>query len=410
VSEVEPARRGPVAVAWALYGLAAALAVSTVVLSVLNHTPLREFVVYYGAVGPTVGLTSPLLGALILRRYPDNRIGWVLVALGLGLAAVLFGSEYTRYALLTRPDFLPGGAAVGWAYNFGWMPVFALLPLLFLLFPDGRLRSRRWRPVAWAAAVTIVVPAAVVAALTWRHRGMFLMSAEELLPEAAPEYALVIGVEQGYFAAVVVLLVAGFATVLTRLRRAVGIERQQVKWLLYGGGVAVAITTVTTVFPALETGVTALLTFAGLLGAIAVAVFRYRLYDIDRIVSRTVAYALLTVLLGAGYAAVVLGLGNRLGEDSPSLVVAGATLAVAAVFQPARRRIQEVVDRRFNRRRYDAERTIAAFSGRLRQQTDLDALTAELLAVVDQTMQPTRAALWLRPAADPGRGGTRVQG
>jgi hypothetical protein len=132
--------------------------------------------------------------------------------------------------------------------------------------------------------------------------------------------------------------------------------------------------------------------------ATGAAVLRYRLYDLDRIISRTLAYGLLTLLLGGGYAAVVLGLGQLLGRDSP-LVVAGATLAVAAAFQPARRRIQQAVDRRFDRRRYDAARTIAAFSARLRQQVDLDTLTAELLGVVEQTMQPTRVSLWLRPSA-----------
>ena len=130
--------------------------------------------------------------------------------------------------------------------------------------------------------------------------------------------------------------------------------------------------------------------------AAAVAILRHRLYDIDRIINRTVVYGVLTLLLGLGYAGVVLGLGRLLGRDS-SLAVAGATLTVAGVFQPARRRVQQAVDRRFNRRRYDAAQTIGAFSARLRQQIDLDTLTAELLAVVEQTMQPTRASLWLRP-------------
>jgi hypothetical protein len=132
--------------------------------------------------------------------------------------------------------------------------------------------------------------------------------------------------------------------------------------------------------------------------AIGAAVLRYRLYDLDRIISRALAYGLLTLLLAGGYAALVLGLGQLLGQDS-SLVVAAATLAVAAVFQPARRRIQQGVDRRFNRRRHDAAQTIATFSTRLRDQVDLATLTSELLTVVDQTMQPTRASLWLRPQA-----------
>ena len=142
--------------------------------------------------------------------------------------------------------------------------------------------------------------------------------------------------------------------------------------------------------------------------ATGAAILRYRLYDVDRIVSRTLAYGLLTVLLGGGYAAVVLALGQLLGRDS-SLAVAAATLAVAAVFQPARRRVQPAVDRRFNRRRHDAARIIEGFGTRLRDQVDLDTLTAEVLAVVDQTMQPTRASLWLRPPAGPGRPLSRAQ-
>jgi hypothetical protein len=145
-----------------------------------------------------------------------------------------------------------------------------------------------------------------------------------------------------------------------------------------------------------------LVTMTVLVALAGASILRYRLYDLDRIISRTLAYGLLTVLLGGGYAAVVLGLGQLLGRDS-SLIVAAATLAVAAVFQPARRRVQQVVDRRFNRRRYDAARTIAAFSARLRDQVDLDTLAAELLTVVDQTTQPTQASLWLRPQA-PGLG------
>jgi hypothetical protein len=143
--------------------------------------------------------------------------------------------------------------------------------------------------------------------------------------------------------------------------------------------------------------------------ATGAAILRYRLYDLDRIISRTLAYGLLTLLLGGGYAGVVLGLGQLLGRNSP-LVVAGATLAVAAVFQPARRRIQAVVDRRFNRRRHDAAQTIQGFSARLREEVDLDTLTAELLAVVEETMQPTHASLWLRVQPPSGTPGAIVAG
>jgi peptidoglycan/LPS O-acetylase OafA/YrhL len=190
-------------------------------------------------------------------------------------------------------------------------------------------------------------------------------------------------------------------SLLLRFRRARGVERQQLRWVALGAALAavaflVALTTLVvdgddTLFQvALGISVTVLPLATG------AAILRYRLYDIDRIVSRTVAYGLLTLLLGLGYAAVVLGLGRLLPEGS-TLVVAGATLAVAAVFSPLRRRVQDLVDRRFNRRRHDAAQTIAAFSARLRDQVDLDTLSVELVTLVDQTMQPTQASLWLRP-------------
>jgi hypothetical protein len=197
-----------------------------------------------------------------------------------------------------------------------------------------------------------------------------------------------------------VLVAAG--SLVVRFRRARGVERLQLRWVAFAAalaGLAVAIILVSwaTVGQAAQpfwgwaTG-----TYVAILPlATGAAILRYRLYDLDRIISRTLAYAALTVLLGLGYAAVVL-LGGRLLPDSSSLTVAGATLAVAALFQPARRRVQQAVDRRFNRHRYDAARTIQRFSGRLRRQVDLDTLTAELLAVTDQTMQPTTVSLWLR--------------
>ena len=206
--------------------------------------------------------------------------------------------------------------------------------------------------------------------------------------------------------AVTTLAVAVAAgSLVARFRRARGVERQQLRWVAWGGGPGAAggaggpgrrgagDPVLVDWAPGVWLVVLPL--------AVGAAVLRYRLYDLDRIISRTLAYGLLTLLLGGGYAVVVLGLGQLLGQDSP-LVVAAATLAVAALFQPARRRVQAVVDRRFNRRRHDATRTIEAFSARLRDQVDLDTLTADLLAVVEQTMQPTQASLWLRPQAPSG--------
>jgi hypothetical protein len=192
----------------------------------------------------------------------------------------------------------------------------------------------------------------------------------------------------------------GAWSLVVRYRRAGGVERQQLRWLMVAA-VPVVAAVATLVAQALtgnevDLGWLVGVCLAVLPLAIGAAILRYRLYDLDRILSRTLSYGLLTVLLGGGYVGVVLGLGQLLGRDS-SLIVAGATLAVATVFQPARRRIQRLVDRRFNRRRYDAAQTIERFSDRMHQQVDLDTLTAELLAVVEETMQPTQASMWLRP-------------
>jgi hypothetical protein len=211
-----------------------------------------------------------------------------------------------------------------------------------------------------------------------------------------------LGVASGVSLAVTALAIpVGAWSLVVRFRRARGTERQQLRWLALGAAV-VAVAVAAIVVLVFLGNVTAvpwvfnLFVVPTLPLTTGAAILRYRLYDLDRIISRTVAYGLLSLLLAGGYAAVVLGLGQLLGRDS-SLVVAAATLAVAAMFQPARRRVQRTVDRRFNRRRYDAALTIAAFSARLREQVDLATLTAELLVVVDQTMQPTQALLWLRP-------------
>ena len=202
------------------------------------------------------------------------------------------------------------------------------------------------------------------------------------------------------FAVVISAVVVAAASLVLRFRRARGVERQQLRWVALAT-VLVAVNAAIDL-AALALGAYWLAPIVGglnppiLSAAIGAAILRYRLYDLDRIISRTLAYGLLTVLLGLAYAAVVLGLGRLLPEGS-SLAVAAATLAVAAIFQPVRRRVQALVDRRFNRRRHDAARTIADFSARLRDQVDLGTLTGELLTVVDQTMQPTRASLWLKP-------------
>jgi hypothetical protein len=362
-------------------------------------------------------LGVPLLAGLIVARRPSNPYGWLWAAYGLGWAVVGFTNAYVAYLAASGTGVAWWARPIAWVNMLAFMPLLGLTALILLLFPDGRPPSWRWQWVAWAIGGLVVVTT-VAGALLPAEKGdpvgnpLAVQGSAEAVAEAVAD----VGITALFFG-----IVLAAASLLLRFRRARGLQRQQLKWLAYGGGALAGYVVLDMVSLAPSGLVDALLealTFAALYVGVGMAVLRYRLYDIDRLINRTLVYGLLTVLLGGGYAGLVLGLGQLLGRDS-SLAVAAATLAVAAVFQPARRRIQQQVDRRFNRRRYDAARTIAAFSARLREQVDLDTLSAELLAVVDQTMQPTQAWLWLRPAttgpkrpARPpgagGRGGTAV--
>jgi hypothetical protein len=263
------------------------------------------------------------------------------------------------------------------------------------LFPTGRSLSPRWRLVTWLAVGLVVaytVSGALNPSLQLDGRAI-----------ANPIGVAGMGLDRGFLGAVLsdlLLLVfaAAIVSLVVRFRRSRGVERQQLKWFTYSG----ALVLVAPLSNSLIGNVSYVLVLA-LPAAVGVAVLRYRLYDIDRLINRTLVYGLLTALLAGIYGGTVLVFGQvfgGVGRDPPSLVVAGATMAAAALFQPARRRIQAMVDRHFNRRKYDAAKTVEAFSARLRDEVDLDALSAELLAVVDQTIQPARASLWLRPSVE----------
>jgi hypothetical protein len=270
-----------------------------------------------------------------------------------------------------------------------------------LLFPTGRLPSPRWRPVAVVAGMTTAALMGMTAfqpTIRLQDQNYWVDNPIGLAWIPVPETSAVGGVLVGLLAA---CMVAAVVSLVLRFRRSRGVERQQLKWVVYAGVLLLLTIPVGEYLPATIGDALFGLIIAFLPVAAGIAILRYRLYDIDRLINRTLVYGLLTAILGLGYAGVVLLLGQLfggVGGDPPSWAVAGATLSVAALFQPARRRIQAVVDRRFNRRKYDAAKTVEAFSARLRDEVDLDALSAELLAVVDQTMQPTRAWLWLRPS------------
>jgi hypothetical protein len=388
---------------WFMFALSALLFMAALILN-LRRPQYADLAFTTGEL--VLGLALLLFGwfgALIVSRQPSHPIGWILGAFSVIGGVGDFASEYAIYGLRSHPDAVPGAAALAWFASWVFALYLALLAALLLLFPTGRPPSPRWRWVLCLAGIGAGF--SVVGALSmWPRRGIGLLQVF-----GGPEPVGVLGILYyvGFWVALVAVL-AAIASLVVRFRRARGVERQQLKWVVYAVVVVVLCFILLMVAPnsmdpsELAVDVVFSLLIALIPVAMGVAILRYRLYDIDRLINRTLVYGLLTAVLGAVYAALVLVLGQLfggIGTTTPSWAVAGATLAVAALFQPARRRIQQAVDRRFNRQRYDTARTIEAFSARLRHQVDLDTLTAELLAVVDHTVEPTAVSLWLRPQA-----------
>jgi hypothetical protein len=382
--------------AWSVWATTVALIVAALVLAVANQGARSRLADDLGLA--FAFLCFATVGAFIASRRHGNAVGWICCTIGLTASLAVAPIEYGHYAL-AHPGALPAAVTLEWPAMWAWYPTLGLMAtFLLLLFPTGHLPSRRWRPVAWTAGATIT--------------GMTLMAAVAPVPpdDGLPTNPL--GIRQlaraweltDSIGALLLgaLAIASAASLVVRFRHARGEERQQLKWFTYGASGLVLLVAVPAVVPTLGDWVPNLVIAAALAAiplAIGIAILRYRLYDIDRIINRTLVYALLTAVLGGGYAGAVLVLGQLFGGvtgDLPRWVVAGATLAVAALFRPARHRIQQAVDLRFNRRKYNAAQTVQAFSARLREQIDLDTLSAELLAVVDQTMEPTQVWFWLR--------------
>jgi hypothetical protein len=396
------AARAPARLAWSLCALALALLAATLLVLLVGRPSLtaaadpwqRQAADLLTSVGP------PLLGGLIAARRPDNRYGWLWLAVGLVLAVQAFAMAYAAVAEAARPDGPPGMAVAAWAFGLAFTAFLSLFPFVFLLFPTGRLPSRRWRLWAWA----IIVVGALTLVATAFNPGTAAEGVANPFGVGGWLGGILGNVVDPGIGLLALAIAVSALSLLLRFRRARGVERQQLKWFAYAAALLAAFLISQTLglqtFGLVDLLVETLI-FAGVYAGIGIAVLRYRLYEIDRLVNRTLVYGALTALLGLVYAVGVFGLGSLLnpaGEES-ALAVAASTLAVAALFQPARRRVQRVVDRRFNRRRHDAAQTIQAFGAHLRDQVDLDTLSAELLAVVDQTMEPTKASLWLRPSS-----------
>jgi hypothetical protein len=393
--------------AWPLAGFTAGALVPALVLAALNAGRLgtvRTGSDFLLAVAVAVGVAT---SQLVIRRLPGNAIGWLLALIELSLAASMFTDQYALYGLATAPGSLPAARTAGWAAGVLATVTVMLLAFLILLFPDGRLPSRRWRPVLWALGVVTlgwvgaqfqagttvtggITDALSAARITYRFHGLF---PHQGWLSGAGQVGFVLGVAAG------VLVVA---SVFVRRRGASAERRKQLAWLGYVGLMTViwaaALVVADVAAPSNGWLGTLLWSFlvctpvAGVPLACAVAVLKYRLYEIDRIISRTLAYATVTGLLAGIYAGLVLAT-QVFGVRTP-VAVAASTLAAAALFSPVRRRVQRAVDRRFNRARYDADQTVAAFAARLKDAVDLDTVRADLANVVHQALEPAHVSLW----------------
>jgi len=351
------------------------------------------------------------VGALVASRRPRNAVGWTFCALGLFGTLTTTSEGYAVYALVTRPDSLPGGEGMAWLSGLLGGPItFALFALVLLLFPDGRPLSPRWRPFVWLNLIAVGLilafafkPGPIDTSLLDISNPFGIQGAGALL-EA-------LGIS-GIFLTLAVA-VAGAVSLVFRLSRSRGDERQQIKWFAFAGAVCCAAFATGPILWSLPTSsglgwiwpVLFLSAASTIPAATGIAMLKYRLYDIDVIINRTLVYASLTVTLALVYVGSVVSLQyvfRALTGGSSQLVIVASTLAIAALFNPFRRRIQGFIDRRFYRDNYDARKTLEAFSAKLRDETDLDGLSAEVVSVVRATVRPAHASLWLRPTSDLG--------
>jgi hypothetical protein len=350
--------------------------------------------------GLVLGIAYPLLGGLLVWRQPRHPMGWIFLGIGLSQSLDTLASEYTYYGLIASPGSLPFVNEVAWLVPWLWAPGFGLFIVFsILLFPDGKLPTPRYRVVAAAGALGILLAMLPVAIASWTQRGRGLLD-QPPAPGLGDPLSLAVLLQN---LGVVLIAVAGMvsiAALLLRFRRAHGIERQQLKWFTYAGVFEISVILATTFVPLPEAAVVIapLLVVPLLPIATAIAILRHRLFDIDLIIRRTLLYSALTVVLAAVYIAGVLVLQlvlEPLTHDD-GVAVAASTLLVAALFRPARSRLQEAVNARFYRSGYDAQHVLASFAARVRDEVDIDSLARMLRGAADASVQPASVRVWLR--------------
>jgi len=332
--------------------------------------------------GQVVNMAVPVTGFVLASRRPENRIGWLFLVAGAALGLSGFSFPYALHALVADRGSWPVGQVFAWLSNWIWVIAVAALAFLFLLFPTGQLRSQRWRPAAWfagGASALATVGALIYATRLWAH----------------PFAPSTLGGLDGLIAVLIsAALLVSVVAVVVRFAKSSGEERLQLKWCAAAALVLAVVFVASIWVNSAVVNVLQSLAFVGLWTAIATAVLKYRLYDIDRIISRTLAYAIVTGLLVGLYAGLVLLATHVLSVHS-TVAVAAATLAAAALFSPVRRRVQQVVDRRFNRARYDADMTVALFAAHLKDAVDLDSIRDDLASVVQRALEPAHVSVWI---------------
>jgi hypothetical protein len=416
-------RRAAAWLAWSGWTLCVVLVAIAVLLALLTPPGATKSGSNWGVFFSVSLLVYPTVGAFVASRRPENLIGWLMYAIGLLFVMEGFALVYAGYALSVEPDSLPGKQIALWASGWFHLPmVFVGAALIILLFPNGRLPARSWRVIPWLAAGGGLLWTLWLA--TKPGRPVYWLLA--FYPHIRSPFA--VGGVMGDFiemlgklgaAALIVMCVASVIGVFMRLGNARGDERQQIKWFAYAavlllGTPFVAALPVSIVLEAMglpwKVGL-AIPIWAGLLGipvAIGIAILKYRLYEIDVIINRTLVYGALTGTLALVYfggvtltQALLRTLTDQ--QELPQLVIVASTLVIAALFNPLRRRIQSLIDRSFYRKKYDAAKTLQGFSTKLRDETDLEALRGDLVGVVRETMQPAHVSLWLRPDTAPQR-------
>ncbi|MBA3425146.1 MAG: hypothetical protein H0U04_11550 [Rubrobacter sp.] len=392
--------------AWSLCALSLALMVLALLLLILglSHPGTPVYDPWLDNTVTTISYAP--VGALIASRRPENPVGWLLCLFGLAISSSFFSAEYAIYALLVQPGSLPVGEAGAWIASWMLPVIIGLSVFPLLLFPTGRLPSRRWRWSMWLTAAFVLVGVLSAAFSSGAAMGALGPIRNPLgIQGFTSVYKAVL------FTVPPLLLVAAALSLFVRLRRAVGTERQQIKWFAYAAAASVGATNLAYLIPGvLDTPLwfervgfaLNIASIPAIPGAIGIAILLHRLYDIDRIINRTLVYAIVSATLAVVYfGGIVLsqriftGLTGQ--ENLPQLAIVASTLVIAALFNPLRRRVQSFIDRRFYRRKYDARQTLEAFSAKLRDETDLEALNKELVEVVRETMQPAQVSLWLRP-------------